>query len=142
MPPASPEHYPGTPAAYNSPIIKLLQLRATLSDEDNVIAKRGTRGGIGLLTPPCINAICLVIPAISRISSGLNHQPIARQQTYECTCKNQMDIAVRIAKSRTDSVACNVTTGHNLAVARYASRSYTCNNQDDTGMQHSTETML
>lgn len=33
------------PAAYNSPRIKLLQLRATLSDEDNVIAKRGTRGG-------------------------------------------------------------------------------------------------
>ena len=46
MPPASPEHYPGTPAAYNSPRIKLLQLRVTLSDEDNVIAKRGTRGGI------------------------------------------------------------------------------------------------
>lgn len=44
MPPASPEHYPGTPAAYNSPIIKLLQLRATLSDEDNVIAKQGTQG--------------------------------------------------------------------------------------------------
>ena len=37
-PPASPEHYPGTSAAYNSPRIKLLQLRATLSDEDNVIA--------------------------------------------------------------------------------------------------------
>lgn len=55
------------PAAYNSPRIKLLQLRATLSDEDNVIAKRGTRGGIGLFNPPCINAICLVIPAISRI---------------------------------------------------------------------------
>ena len=34
------------PAAYNSPRIKLLQIRATLSDEDNVIAKRGTRGGI------------------------------------------------------------------------------------------------
>ena len=67
MPPASPEHYPGTPAAYNSPRIKLLQLRATLSDKDNVIAKRGTRGGIGLFNPPCINAICLVIPAISRI---------------------------------------------------------------------------
>ena len=33
------------PAAYNSPRIKLLQLRATLSDEDNVIAKRGTRVG-------------------------------------------------------------------------------------------------
>ena len=46
MPPASPEHNPGTPAAYNSPRIKLLELRATLSDEDNVIAKRGTRGGI------------------------------------------------------------------------------------------------
>ena len=45
MPPASPERYPGTPAAYDSPIIKLLQLRATLSDEDNVIVKRGTRGG-------------------------------------------------------------------------------------------------
>ncbi len=55
------------PAAYNSPRIKLLQLRATLSDKDNVIAKRGTRGGIGLFNPPCINAICLVIPAISRI---------------------------------------------------------------------------
>lgn len=67
MPPASPEHYPGTPAAYNSPRIKLLELRVTLSDEDNVIAKRGTRGGIGLFNPPCINAICLVIPAISRI---------------------------------------------------------------------------
>lgn len=47
--------------------IKLLELRATLSDEDNVIAKRGTRGGIGSFNPPCINAICLVIPAISRI---------------------------------------------------------------------------
>ena len=46
MPPSSLEHNPGTPAAYNSPRIKLLQLRATLSDEDNVIAKRGTRGGI------------------------------------------------------------------------------------------------
>nr|DAG55054.1 MAG TPA: hypothetical protein [Caudoviricetes sp.] len=46
MPPASPEHCPGTPAAYNIPQIKMLQLRATLSDEDNVIAKRGTRGGI------------------------------------------------------------------------------------------------
>lgn len=45
-PPASPEHYPGTSAAYNSPRIKLLQLRVALSDEDNVIAKRGTRGGI------------------------------------------------------------------------------------------------
>ena len=55
------------PAAYNSPRIKLLQLRATLSDEDNVIAKRGTRGGIGLFNPPSINAICLVIPEISRI---------------------------------------------------------------------------
>nr|DAF82769.1 MAG TPA: hypothetical protein [Caudoviricetes sp.] len=44
MPPASPEHYPCTPAAYNSPIIMLIKLRATLSDEDNVIAKRGTRG--------------------------------------------------------------------------------------------------
>ena len=51
MPPASPEHYPGTPAAYNIPRIKLLELRATLSDEDNVIAKRGTRGG------------CVFIPA-------------------------------------------------------------------------------
>ena len=90
----------------------------------------------------CINAIWLVIPAISRIARSLNRQDRGRQQTYECTCKNQMDIAVRIAKSRTDSVACNVTTGHNLAVARYASRSYTCNNQDDIGMQHSTETML
>lgn len=50
MPPASPEHYPGTPAAYNSPRIKLLYLRATLSDEDNVIAKRGTRGGILYIT--------------------------------------------------------------------------------------------
>ena len=39
------------PAAYNSPRIKLLQLRATLSDEDNVIAKRGTQGG------------CVFIPA-------------------------------------------------------------------------------
>ena len=38
------------PAAYNSPRIKLLQLRATLSDEDNVIAKRGTRGGCNLPT--------------------------------------------------------------------------------------------
>ena len=55
------------PAAYNSPRIKLLQIRATLSDEDNVIAKRGTQGGIGLFNPPSINAICLVIPAISRI---------------------------------------------------------------------------
>ena len=55
------------PASYNSPRIKLLQIRATLSDEDNVIAKRGTRGGIGLFNPPCINAICLVIPEISRI---------------------------------------------------------------------------
>lgn len=90
----------------------------------------------------CINAIRLVIPAISRIARSLNRQDRGRQQTYECTCNNQVDIAVRIAKSRTDSVACNVTTGHNLAVARYASRSYTCNNQDDTGMQHSTETML
>lgn len=35
---------PAWTAAYNSPRIKLLQLRATLSDEDNVIAKRGTRG--------------------------------------------------------------------------------------------------
>ena len=68
MPPASPEHYPGTPAAYNSPIIMLIKLRATLPDKDNVIAKRGTRGGIGLFNPPCINAICLVIPEISRIS--------------------------------------------------------------------------
>lgn len=34
----------GHPAAYNSPRIKLLQLRATLSDEDNVIAKQGTQG--------------------------------------------------------------------------------------------------
>ena len=39
------------PAAYNSPQIKLLQLRATLSDEDNVIAKRGTQVG------------CVFIPA-------------------------------------------------------------------------------
>ena len=31
------------PAAYNSHRIKLLQIRATLSDGDNVIAKRGTR---------------------------------------------------------------------------------------------------
>ena len=38
------------PAAYNSPRIKLLQLRATLSDEDNVIVKRGTRGGCNLPT--------------------------------------------------------------------------------------------
>lgn len=38
------------PAAYNSPRIKLLQLRATLSDKDNVIAKRGTRGGILYIT--------------------------------------------------------------------------------------------
>lgn len=30
----------------NIPQIKMLQLRATLSDEDNVIAERGTRGGI------------------------------------------------------------------------------------------------
>nr|DAT82219.1 MAG TPA: hypothetical protein [Caudoviricetes sp.] len=30
--------------------IKLLELRATLSDEDNVIAKRGTRGGRNLPT--------------------------------------------------------------------------------------------
>mgnify|MGYP003400414884 FL=1 len=55
------------PAAYNSTRIKLLQIRATLSDEDNVIAKRGTQGGIGLFNPPSINAIYLVIPAISRI---------------------------------------------------------------------------
>ena len=38
------------PAAYNSTLIKLLQIRATLSDEDNVIAKRGTRGGCNLPT--------------------------------------------------------------------------------------------
>ena len=38
------------PAAYNSHRIKLLQLRATLSDEVNVIAKRGTRGGCNLPT--------------------------------------------------------------------------------------------
>ena len=50
MPPASLEHNPGTPAAYNSPRIKLLQIRATLPDEDNVIAKRGTRGGCNLPT--------------------------------------------------------------------------------------------
>ena len=42
------------PAAYNSPQIKLLQLRATLSDEDNVIAKRGTRGGC-VFTTRCVN---------------------------------------------------------------------------------------
>ena len=36
------------PAAYNSPRIKLLQIRATLSYEDNVIAKRGTQGGCNL----------------------------------------------------------------------------------------------
>lgn len=39
---------PGTLSGYsgarNSPRIKLLQLRATLSDEDNVIAKQGTQG--------------------------------------------------------------------------------------------------
>lgn len=32
------------PASYNSSQIKLLQLRATLSDENNVIAKQGTQG--------------------------------------------------------------------------------------------------
>lgn len=34
----------GYSGAHNSPQIKLLQLRATLSDEDNVIAKQGTQG--------------------------------------------------------------------------------------------------
>ena len=38
------------PAAYNSPRIKLLHIRATLSDEDNVIAKRGTRGACNFQT--------------------------------------------------------------------------------------------
>lgn len=43
--PASPGHNLGLPAILTAQI-KLLELRVTLSDEDNVIAKRGTRGGI------------------------------------------------------------------------------------------------
>ena len=61
------EELPAPSGGLQQPQIKMLQLRATLSDEDNVIAKRGTRGGIGLFNPPSINAICLVIPEISRI---------------------------------------------------------------------------
>lgn len=136
-----PEHYPVlrrlTTALESScySYVPRSQMKTTL------LPTRYTRRN-SLCRGLCINAIRLVIPAISRIARSLNRQDRGRQQTYECTCNDQMDIAVRIAKSRTDSVACNVTTGHNLAVARYASRSYTCNNQDDTGMQHSTETML
>nr|DAH14593.1 MAG TPA: hypothetical protein [Bacteriophage sp.] len=35
----------------------------------------------------CINAIWLVIPAISRIARSLNRQDRGRQQTYECAYK-------------------------------------------------------
>ena len=139
--PASPEHYPGTPAIRNSSNQTDIATCHDLRWRQRYCQTRYMRRNY-LCRDLCINAIWLVIPAISRIARSLNRKDRGRQQTYECTCNDQMDIAVRIDKSRTDSVACNVTTGHNLAVARYASRSYTCNNQDDTGMQHSTETML
>nr|DAP50519.1 MAG TPA: hypothetical protein [Caudoviricetes sp.] len=38
-----------------------------------------------------INAIRLVIPAISRIARSLNRQDRGRQQTYKCTYKNQVN---------------------------------------------------
>lgn len=92
MPPASPEHYPGIPAAYNSPIIKLLQLRATLSDEDNVIAKRGTRGGNLYITSFVTRGdTSLEQGCLPAIVSSLNQKDRGRQQTYECTYNNQVN---------------------------------------------------
>ena len=59
------------PAAYNSPQINLLYLRATLSDEDNVIAKRGTRGGIGSFLHLCSIAVALPLSAVPpRLQDG------------------------------------------------------------------------
>ena len=87
------------PAAYNSHRIKLLQLRATLSDEDNVIAKRGTRGGIGLFNPPSINAICLVIPEISRIGKRVKSSAYSKTTGLWVYLQTTMWIASRLIKS-------------------------------------------
>ena len=40
----------------------------------------------------CINAIWLVIPAISRIARSLNRQDRGRQQSYECAYNNQSEL--------------------------------------------------
>lgn len=90
--PASPERYPGTPAILTAQI-KLLQLRATLSDEDNVIAKRGTRGGNLYITSfvtrgeTSLEQRCsprLSAPSIRKIEEG--NIPMSVPTTTEVNC--------------------------------------------------------
>ena len=91
MPPASPEHFRVlrrlTTALESScySYVPRSQMKTTL------LPTRYTRRN-SLCRDLCINAIWLVIPAISRIARSLNRKDRGRQQTYECTYNNQSEL--------------------------------------------------
>ena len=90
--PASPEHYPGIPAIHNSSNQTARATCHALIWRQRYCQTRYTRR-YRFIPPSLQHRGCTaIIGRSAAITRWINHQPIARQQTYECTYKQPCEL--------------------------------------------------